>query len=167
MKKEIRKHDGKRPLINPPSSSASFLLTARPPRASFHSFQTALRSLHWSSSGHSSTTCVPVILSPHLHLSVSAFLILNSHSFCGPLFDRDFLHHPSSPLFPPPLASALSLLAHALNPAGVSTPSDSCPSMEVCLLILSASSLPLMSLCPLTHAMYVSCCLFSRVSRAF
>ena len=70
-----------------PSSSSSFffLLTALPPRASLQSFQTALHGLHWSSSGHSSTTCVPVMVSPHLQESVSVFLILKSHSFYGPL----------------------------------------------------------------------------------
>ena len=48
----------------------------------------------------------------------------------------------------------------------LTTPSDSCPRMEVSFLSLSAISLPLMSLCPFTHARYVSCELFSRVSRA-
>ena len=159
----------RRPPLPPPLSSP--YLPTRPPRAS-HSLQTALRGLHWFSSGHSSTMCVPVITPPHLHLSDPALPILNNHSFCGPLFvlhqvyaDRAFLHHPSRPLFPPPLACALSLLAYALNPARVTTPSDSCPSMAVCLLILSASSLPFMSLCTLTHVMYVSWWLFSRASR--
>ena len=101
-----------------PSSSASFLFIARPPRASLQSFQTALCGLHLFSSGHSSTTCVSVIVFPHLHLhlSVSDFRILNNHSFCGPLFvrhqvyaDSAFLHQPRSPFPFPPLASTLSL----------------------------------------------------------
>ena len=42
-----------------------------------------------------------------------------------------------------PRASALTRLLHALRPAGVTIPSDSCPSMEASLRSLSTSSLPL------------------------
>ena len=48
----------------------------------------------------------------------------------------------------------------------MTTPSDSWPRIEECFLSLSASSLPLMSLCPLTHEMCVSSCLDSRDLRA-
>ena len=115
--------------------SASFFLLARPPRASL--------------------PCMPVITAPHLHLSESALPILNSHPFCGPLSDRHqvqadkaFRHHPIRSFPFPPLASALTLLDHALRPAGVTMPSDSYPRMDACLLSLSAASLALMSLCP-------------------
>ena len=57
--KGIRKCDGRtlqeRPL--PPRSSL-------PPRASLQSLHFALRGRHCSSSGHSSTTCIPVIVLP-------------------------------------------------------------------------------------------------------
>ena len=54
------------------------------------------------------------------------------------------------------LSSALVRLLHALRPAGVTTPSDSCSKSEASLHSLSASSLPLMPLCPLTQTTRVS-----------
>ena len=134
--KEIRKYEKKKTSSKSTSSSSAslssfFSCLARLPRTSLHSLHSALRGRHWSSSGHSSTTCVSVITSPHLHVSVSALPILCSHPFCDPLSDRHqvyadkaFRHYPSRPFPFPPLASAFTLLAHALRPAGVTMPSD-------------------------------------------
>ena len=74
---------------------------------------------------------------------------------------------PHFPLLLLPSRGLTLLLAHALSPADVTVPSDSWPSMEACLLRVSALSLPLMSLCPLTQDIIVSSCWFSRVSGAF
>ena len=63
---------------------------------------------------------------------------------------------PSIPSQLPPLASALTLLLHALSPAGVTTPSDSWPMIEASLHSLSASSFPSIPLWPLTQAAQVS-----------
>ena len=64
--------------------------------------------------------------------------------------------HPRIPSPVPPLASALTLLLHALRPAGVTTPSDSWPRIEVCLHSWSAFSFPSIPLWPLTQASLVS-----------
>ena len=57
---------------------------------------------------------------------------------------------------PGPLASARTLLLHALRPAGVTTPSDSWPRIEASLHSLSALSFPSIPLWPLTQARPVS-----------
>ena len=89
--------------------------------------------------------------------------ILCGHFRCGPFSvthqvqaDIALWCHSSIPSPPPPLASTLTRLLHALRPAGVTTPSDSCPRIEASLQSLSASSLLLMTLCPFTQTTRVS-----------